>query len=88
MFIKKGKVLERYRDLTYLIYTQMIQTQCIYYICNATAMRIGSSVGKRAVFTFSRFDTGSSPTRRLHLCFKFHIFVKKICFYMILLIKK
>jgi len=40
MFIKIGKVLEMYRDLTYLIYTQMIETQCtcIYYICNAIAM--------------------------------------------------
>ena len=36
MFIKIGKVLERYRDLTYLIYTQMNETQCINYICNAT----------------------------------------------------
>jgi len=32
MFIKIGKVLKRDRDLTYLIYTLMIDTQCIYYI--------------------------------------------------------
>jgi len=38
MFIKIGKVLERDRDLTYLIYTQMKETQCIYYICIATAI--------------------------------------------------
>ena len=40
-----------FTTLTYLIYTQMIETQSIYYVCNATAMWIRSSVGKRAVFT-------------------------------------
>ena len=79
-----------YRDLTCLIYTQMIETQCIYmyYICNATAMRNRSSV-----LTFSQFDTGSSPTRVFQvatIAFMFEIsnFVNLFCFTMILLNKK
>jgi len=40
-----------------------MDTQCIYYIGNATAKWNRSSVGKRGEFAFSLFYTGSSPTR-------------------------
>ena len=93
MFIKIGKVLKRYRDSTCLIYTQMIETQCICYICNATAMRNRSSVGYRAVLTFSQFDTGSSPTQVFQVAtiafmFKIYFFCQSFLFTMILLNKK
>jgi len=72
------------RDTVYILYLQR------HSHVNSQLSRLARGVD---FFLFSQVDTGSSPTRttkffklrRLHLYFKFHIFVNLFCFSLILL---